>query len=84
VVRRLGKTGAAVGVVARTEKALTKVAGDVRSLGGRILSLCADIAEPDAGRRVIEKTMARFGRITALVNNAGIVETLKPIAEANE
>jgi NAD(P)-dependent dehydrogenase (short-subunit alcohol dehydrogenase family) len=34
VARRLGETGAAVGVVARTDKALADVAEDVKRLGG--------------------------------------------------
>ena len=82
VARWLGKTGAAVGLVARTKKALEDVAGEVERLGGRALPLVEDIAKKDACRRVIKKTIARFGRLDALVNNAGMVEPLKPIADA--
>jgi len=84
VARRLGKSNAAVVIVARTRAALDEVAEDVRRLGGRALPLVEDIARKDACRRVIKKTIACFGRLDALVNNAGMVDPLKPIAEADE
>ncbi len=41
-------------------------------LGGRGLCLAADLADPLASTRLWEKAEAAMGRITALVNNAGI------------
>jgi len=39
-----------------------------------ILLVAADLARPDECRRLIAETLARFGRIDVLVNNAGIIE----------
>ncbi|MDN4985579.1 SDR family oxidoreductase [Bradyrhizobium sp. WYCCWR 13022] len=36
------------------------------------LAIRADIADPEAGRRVIESALERFGRVDTLINNAGI------------
>jgi NAD(P)-dependent dehydrogenase (short-subunit alcohol dehydrogenase family) len=36
--------------------------------------IAADLAKPDECRRLIAETIARFGRIDLLVNNAGIIE----------
>ncbi len=37
-----------------------------------VLAVQGDIGDPATGRRVVEETLARFGRIDTLVNNAGV------------
>jgi NAD(P)-dependent dehydrogenase (short-subunit alcohol dehydrogenase family) len=37
-----------------------------------LLTVAGDIGDPATGRRIIEETLAKFGRIDTLVNNAGI------------
>ena len=48
------------------------VAADIVSAGGEALAVQADVADRDAVRRLFETVDERFGRVTALVNNAGI------------
>jgi NAD(P)-dependent dehydrogenase (short-subunit alcohol dehydrogenase family) len=55
----------------RDEAADAALAG-LRALGRRAEFVAADIADLDAHGRVVEATMAAFGRIDCLVNNAGI------------
>ncbi|HEY3560275.1 MAG TPA: SDR family oxidoreductase [Kribbella sp.] len=45
-----------------------------------VLAVAGDLAEPGAGARVIEQGLATFGRIDALVNNAGVF-VAKPFTE---
>ena len=45
---------------------------------GPVLALHGDVAEPEHVARAVEETAARFGRIDALVNNAGTA-VFKPI-----
>ena len=40
----------------------------------------ADLSQPGEGARVVEETLARFGRVDSLVNNAGIF-VAKPFTE---
>ena len=63
----LGLSGAGFDVVAvdRNAKALA-------SLPGPILPVTADLAQPDSFDRIVSETLAAFGRIDVLVNNAGI------------
>ncbi len=42
----------------------------VEEAGRRALLLPADLADPDACRGIVERTVSRFGRIDVLVNNA--------------
>ncbi len=47
-------------------------AAAIRSAGGRAWSIALDIGRPESSRRMVRRTLARFGRIDCLVNNAGI------------
>ena len=83
VACRLAASGAAVALVARSETKLLDVAGDVARLGGEPLVLRTDVADFRACRRAVETTLKHFGRIDSLVNNAGIVQPISAIAQAD-
>lgn len=48
-----------------------------------VLSVAGDIADPSTAERVISEAIARFGRVDALINNAGIF-IAKPFTEYTE
>ncbi|MEX2172819.1 MAG: SDR family oxidoreductase [Pirellulaceae bacterium] len=58
---------------------LAAVAGQVRALGSEALLLPGDLADLEFARAAVEQTLARFGRLDLLVNNAAWrkVETLR-------
>jgi NAD(P)-dependent dehydrogenase (short-subunit alcohol dehydrogenase family) len=61
--------------------AVTATARSIRpSSDPEVLAVPADVAEPGAGARLVEATMDRFGRVDALVNNAGVF-VAKPFTE---
>ncbi|MDQ3444083.1 MAG: 3-oxoacyl-[acyl-carrier-protein] reductase, partial [Chloroflexota bacterium] len=45
---------------------------ELRGFGGRVEILAADISKPDGAGETIETAIQAFGKIDALVNNAGI------------
>ncbi len=45
---------------------------DLRQFGGRVEILAADISKPDGAGQTIETAIQAFGKIDALINNAGI------------
>jgi len=81
IARWLAKAGAAVALVARSEEKLREVAADVDRLGGTAHAFKADVSDPIACRSAVETTLDHFGRIDSLVNNAGVVQPLAPIAD---
>ena len=83
VARWLFKVGAAVTIMARSEERLSETGDDVRRLGGESLVCGADISQYDACRKAVDKTLDRFGRIDAVVNNAGIVQPIATIARTD-
>ena len=48
-------------------------AGDIREMGGKAFANLANVADPKAAASIIEDAVQRFGRIDAVVNNAGIL-----------
>lgn len=65
------EAGADVVLVARTEAQLREVATEVEALGRRALVVPADVTDASDVERVVAGTVAEFGRVDVLVNNAG-------------
>ncbi|MFH8625883.1 SDR family NAD(P)-dependent oxidoreductase [Streptomyces vietnamensis] len=58
-------------LVVATARRPEVLAEELKEYGDRVLALPLDVTSPDAARTAIDATLARFGRIDALVNNAG-------------
>ena len=70
--RELARVGAAVAVVDIDEAKATEVADEIRSTSARAIALGGDLAEEEAARHVVQSTVAEFGRIDVLHNNAAL------------
>ncbi len=69
MARAADAAGARVALAGRSASRLNEVAS---SLGNEALPLAADLTKPEEIRRVVQETIARFGRIDILLPNAGI------------
>jgi NAD(P)-dependent dehydrogenase (short-subunit alcohol dehydrogenase family) len=71
--RVLASVGATVVIAARREDRLEALAAELADEGAAALAVRCDVTqEPDVDR-LVETTLARFGALDVLVNNAGIV-----------
>jgi NAD(P)-dependent dehydrogenase (short-subunit alcohol dehydrogenase family) len=57
------------------------VVRQIRAMGGQAMSVQADVAEEDQVLRMFEHIDAKFGRLTGLVNNAGVVDVKARVDE---
>ena len=80
--RWLAGAGTAVTLIARSQKELRHEAEAIGRSGGDCLFVSGDVSDPHFCRSAVEKTLARFNRLDALVNNAGTVEPLAAVADA--
>jgi NAD(P)-dependent dehydrogenase (short-subunit alcohol dehydrogenase family) len=65
--------GANVVITGRRSKPGQSVLDGIRQKGGRGEFVQADHSQPESCSRVVERTLASFGRVDVLFNNAGIV-----------
>jgi meso-butanediol dehydrogenase/(S,S)-butanediol dehydrogenase/diacetyl reductase len=70
--------------VAILDRDLEKARQTASEAGGNNIALQADVSDGDALRTAIEVVFARFGRIDAVHNNAGIASPSKPLHETTE
>jgi 7-alpha-hydroxysteroid dehydrogenase len=65
------EAGAHVVCAARTRAEIEAVAAEVRAFGRRALAVECDVLQRAQLEGLVEKTLAEFGRVDVLVNNAG-------------
>jgi NAD(P)-dependent dehydrogenase (short-subunit alcohol dehydrogenase family) len=77
------RDGARVVVSGRREDAGQALASELRAIGAEAEFIRADVRHEDDVRALIDRTMARFGRLDVAVNNAGTEGTPGPVVEQN-
>jgi NAD(P)-dependent dehydrogenase (short-subunit alcohol dehydrogenase family) len=63
--------GARVAIVARRAEVLEAAAAGIRKAGGEVLTITADVTVPADVERMVAETVAQYGRLDIVVNNAG-------------
>jgi len=79
---RYAEHGARVALVARRSDELNATAAAITEAGGEALVLTADIRDETQCADAVAATVARWGRLDVLVNNAAVPGTDQPVAEA--
>jgi NAD(P)-dependent dehydrogenase (short-subunit alcohol dehydrogenase family) len=63
------------------EKAAQDVVGRIRAEGGKAIAVQADVAEEEQVLALFKTVDAQLGRLTALVNNAGVIDVTARLDE---
>ena len=75
------KRGAKLVVSGRRDEAGKALAKELRSLGSETEFINADVRKEDDVRALVDKTVARFGRLDVAVNNAATEGAVGPITD---
>ncbi|WP_299549735.1 SDR family oxidoreductase [uncultured Tateyamaria sp.] len=78
--RRLAKAGAKVTLLARSSNDIKALADEI---GDNALAICCDVSSWPAIKQAVEKTLKRFGSLNILVNNAGVIDPVARIENAD-
>lgn len=72
--------GARVALLARSEAQVTALAGE---LGARAMALSCDVADATQVDWALSRVTERFGGLDTMINNAGMIEPIARLAEAD-
>ncbi|MFD1141399.1 SDR family oxidoreductase [Larkinella insperata] len=68
----LAAEGAIPVIVGRNEADNQRAIEALTAIGAQAFQIVAELTQPDECKKAVEQTLARFGRIDGLVNNAGV------------
>src|SRR5256885_9567336 len=72
IAKRLAEDGAKVAITySKGADAAAAVVRKIERDGGKAIAIQADATDAEAGKAAVEKTVATFGKLDVLVNNAG-------------
>lgn len=74
---QLAAQGARLALAARNSQKLKAVAAVCRSRGGDALTVTTDVTDETECKMLIERTVAEYGRVDTLINNAGLSMWMK-------
>jgi NAD(P)-dependent dehydrogenase (short-subunit alcohol dehydrogenase family) len=81
LARRCAEAGADLVLAARTAERLEEVAGQVRALGRRALTVTTDITDDAQVDNLVARSVEEYGKVDVLINNAFRVPSMKPLAD---
>ena len=76
IAAQCAKAGADLVLASRTASRLNEVADDVKQHGGRVLVVPTDINDDASAEALRDATIAEYGRVDALINNAFAIPPL--------
>ena len=78
--KRFAAEGAKVVVTGRNEERANAVVDDIKAAGGEAIAVIADMANVDDIQKIFDETMAAYGTVDILFNNAGLL-SVTPLME---
>jgi NAD(P)-dependent dehydrogenase (short-subunit alcohol dehydrogenase family) len=67
------REGAKIAITGRRIELGKRIVSEIRSLGSEAIFIAADVSQAEDCRRTIQETLAAYGHIDILFNNAGLV-----------
>ncbi len=84
IARALCQEGATVVAVARRQERLEELAEHCKDMPGKILPYVADLMKDEENHKMVDYAVEQAGRLDILINNAGMMDEMKPVGEIDD
>ncbi len=84
IALRYAREGAKVVATDINGDGVERVAKAINAAGGTAMAVHSDISKEESVTELFDKTMAEYGRVDVLVNNAGLISPMKHFLEADK
>ncbi|HWE76204.1 MAG TPA: SDR family NAD(P)-dependent oxidoreductase [Stellaceae bacterium] len=81
--REFAKRGHPIALVARNKDAIENLAQEIIAAGGKAIAVPCDVGDPAQVEQAIATTVKLLGGLRIVINNAGTIEPLALIADAD-
>ena len=81
LARRCAEQGADLVLAARTVERLDDVAKQITDMGRRAVAVATDITDEEQVSNLVDASLAAYGKVDVLINNAFRVPSMKPLAD---
>ena len=80
----LADAGADIVVTSRSLESCQEIAREIEARGRRALAVACDVGRWADSDRLVAQVIEHFGHCDVLVNNAGVIQKMTPLAQTSE
>ena len=84
IVELFVKEGASVVAVARRKERLDALVESLKDAPGKVIAFAGDVSKREDNEAMIDLAVKEFGKFDVLVNNAGVMDDMAPMAEVSD
>ncbi len=84
IVELFVNKGASVIAVARRKERLDALVESLKDAPGKVIAYAGDVSKDEDNKGMIDLAVKEYGKLDVLINNAGVMDDMAPIAEASD
>ncbi len=84
IVELFVKEGASVIAVARRKERLDALVESLKDAPGKVIAFAGDVSKKEDNEAMIDLAVQEYGKLDVLVNNAGVMDDMAPMAEVSD
>jgi len=84
IAKLFAKEGASVVAIARRKEKLAELMAKIEADGGKGIAVAGDVTSEEDVQNAVKTAVQQFGKLDIVVNNAGILDKMKPVTELDD
>jgi NAD(P)-dependent dehydrogenase (short-subunit alcohol dehydrogenase family) len=84
IAKLFAKEGASVVAIARRKEKLGELVAKIEADGGKGIAVAGDVTNEEDVQNAVKTAVQTFGKLDVVVNNAGILDKMRPVTELDD